>query len=133
MLSTLLSTTTTNLYPCIGPGPPPPNTLAPPTTTISSPSFITKIWSTTEITVECPGFFGPTVFSEITTSTITTIGPVATAEVTVVDEVISSITWEYQYYYSDGSSYTSIASGFYTKSRTTVVGTPSVGVLRVGS
>jgi hypothetical protein len=71
----------------------------------------------------------------ITTSTITTIEPVVTQEATatVVDEVISSITWEYRYYYSDGSSYTSITSGVNTKSQTTVIGTPSAGVLKVVS
>lgn len=90
--------------------------------TTPSPASITKIWSTTETQVSYPGWVGPTVLSMITTQTYTTIQPVVTSyPTTVTDEAISSITWEYRFYYSDGSSYTSIGNGVYTNWPTSVL------------
>ncbi|TVY83034.1 Chitinase [Lachnellula suecica] len=96
------------------------------------PLFITKIWSTTETTVSYPGWFGPTIFSMITTRTVTTIDPVVTSyPATFTEEVISSVTWEYRYYYSDGSSLTSISSGVYTKTPTITLAGPTATAIAV--
>jgi hypothetical protein len=104
------------------PGTPEVSRAPPPISTISGLSFITKIWSTTETYVNYPGFVGPTILSSITTSTVSTIEPVVTSyPATVLDTVISSVTWEYQYYYSDGTNLTSITSGVYTKPLVTAV------------
>jgi hypothetical protein len=94
------------------------------TADVAAPLFITQIWSTTEISVVCAFEApAPTVLSEITGTTITTIIPAATSyPATVVLTVISQVSLEYQFYYSNPDPpFTSSESSVYTAVPTTTV------------
>jgi hypothetical protein len=95
----------------------------------------TAVWSTTETHVISPGWVGPSVVTGITTRMATTLepGPVTSYPATVIETILSTVTYEYRITRSDGSSSTSFSSGTYTVPSTWVVSKPQASDLASGT
>lgn len=115
--------------------PPKPAALAPVTVAAAYPTTTTKISTTTKSSTTVIQFINPRVVTIFTIITATTLipGPVTALPATVVETVISHITFEYRTSYSDSAPSTSVSTAVITVPSTWIVARPQATDLAAGT